>query len=694
MRRRFVVKSLAAAIGGLLRMSLLQAAWNESPLMTSKVRRVLVMFKCHFDAGFIDTQANVVRKYFEQYFPRAIDVASEMRQSGEDRYIWTTGSWLLYEYLEQARPAERRAMESAIQRGDIAWHALPFSWQTEMLDQSMIAGALSISQSLDRRFRCTTSGAKMTDVPGHTRALIAPLATNGVTFLDIGVNGGSTPAELPPLFLWKNAKGQTLTVMYHSAYGGVTQVPGSDLAIAIEVRDDNTGPHDPKEIAAIYQQLRQKYPNATVVAANLSDIANAVAPHRDSLPVVTQEVGDTWIHGVGSDPLKVARYRELARLRRTWISQGKLHAGDAVDLALLRHVLLEAEHTWGTDTKTWLDFTNYKPADLSKMLDTKNYRVVEFSWQEKRQNLLDGIGTLPIALRIQADDALAGVRAKEPKPAPGARQPLDECLDTRYFSLAFDRETGAITRLYNKTTKKSWASKEKPIGLFTYQTLSQSDYDRFFAEYIISKEDWVPKDFGKPNIADCGAKSREWMPALSGLYVERTDQGVNILAELSIATDAAFESGLASYPRKLCMQLWLPDAEPEIHMDFSWFGKSATRLPEAMWLTFNPVVTDEAQWNLVISDEPVAPLDVIRAGNRHMHAVSTGFSCTDDNNSFTVDTLDAPLVSLGERNPLAFSRAQPDLSKGVHCNLFNNTWGTNYVMWFNEDMRFRFVIRA
>jgi len=105
-------------------------------------------------------------------------------------------------------------------------------------------------------------------------------------------------------------------------------------------------------------------------------------------------------------------------------------------------------------------------------------------------------------------------------------------------------------------------------------------------------------------------------------------------------------------------------------------------------------VTDEAQWNLVISDEPVAPLDVIRAGNRHMHAVSTGFSCTDDNNSFTVDTLDAPLVSLGERNPLAFSRAQPDLSKGVHCNLFNNTWGTNYVMWFNEDMRFRFVIRA
>ena len=39
--------------------------------------------------------------------------------------------------------------------------------------------------------------------------------------------------------------------------------------------------------------------------------------------------------------------------------------GDATDLQLLRHVLLEAEHTWGTDTKTWLDFDNYTPSDLA-----------------------------------------------------------------------------------------------------------------------------------------------------------------------------------------------------------------------------------------------------------------------------------------------------------------------------------------
>ena len=193
MQRREFIKSLLGS--ALLRqpssLFALQAS-ASSPAPDPAVKRVLVMFKCHFDAGFIDTQAAVVHRYFDQYFPQAIDLASQLRQSGSQRYVWTTGSWLLYEYLEQATPEQRTRMEKAIAMGDIAWHALPFSWQTEMMDGSMISGGIGLSQTLDRRFGRTTTGAKMTDVPGHTRGLIAPLAAQGVKFLDIGVNDAST----------------------------------------------------------------------------------------------------------------------------------------------------------------------------------------------------------------------------------------------------------------------------------------------------------------------------------------------------------------------------------------------------------------------------------------------------------------------------------------------------------------------
>src|SRR5499427_9372097 len=390
-RRDFIKSALGSAV--LWKASPRFAMQSSSPPRAADpgAKRVLVMFKCHFDAGFIDTQAAVVHRYFKEYFPRAIDLANELRQSGTYRYVWTTGSWLLYEYLEQATPVERARMEKAISAGDIAWHALPFTWQTELMDASMIYGSIGLSKSLDRRFGKTTTGAKMTDVPGHTRGLIAPLSAQGVAFLDIGVNEASTPAEVPPLFLWKNPIGVTLVVMYHHGYVGVVRVPDSDLAIAIVVRDDNSGPHTLEEIRETYRTLSGEFPNAQVIPASLSEISNAFDAHRGSLPILGGEIGDTWIHGVASDPLKLARYREVARLRRDWLTHEHFVAGDATDIALLRSLLLEVEHTWGTDTKTWLDFDHYAPGDLAAMLDTKNYKVVQFSWEEKRKALFTGI---------------------------------------------------------------------------------------------------------------------------------------------------------------------------------------------------------------------------------------------------------------------------------------------------------------
>jgi hypothetical protein len=162
MRRREFVKGSALAFGSLLVTKPFRSLAVAESVPAPAVKRVLVAFKCHFDAGFIDTQAAVVSRYFNKYFPQAINVAEKCRQSGKDHYVWTTGSWLLYEYLEQASAGERRRMEQAIGRGDIAWHAIPFSWQTEMMSPSEISASIALSHSLDRRFGKVTTGAKMT----------------------------------------------------------------------------------------------------------------------------------------------------------------------------------------------------------------------------------------------------------------------------------------------------------------------------------------------------------------------------------------------------------------------------------------------------------------------------------------------------------------------------------------------------
>ncbi len=480
-RREFLGTLIATGSASLLGNnadSLSKGLFGPASPADAEVKRVLTVFKCHFDAGFIDTQAVVVKRYFDDFFPKAIETANLLSRSGSTGYVWTTGSWLLYEYLEQADPEQRKKMEHAIQSGFIAWHALPFSWQTELMDPTLISGALALSKSLDKRFGLKTTGAKMTDVPGHTRGIVSPLAAHGVTFLDIGVNDASRPAILPPLFSWQDGAGASLSVMYHAGYGGVTVVPGSDVAIAIVVKDDNEGPHTVEEISKITTELKKRFPAAEIVPTNLTTVAEAVASHAQLLPVVTQEIGDTWIHGIASDPLKVSRYREVCRLREMWIQQGKFQLGDETDLNLLRHLLLEAEHTWGTDTKTWLDFDNYIPRDLKKMLDTRNYQVVLSSWQEKRRDLFAGIETLPSDLRAEATRAVASLEVHQPASLKNSFDASHE-VDTAHYILKLDEQTGAIAKLQNQKTGRQWASPQHPLALFSYQTLSQNGLCKF-----------------------------------------------------------------------------------------------------------------------------------------------------------------------------------------------------------------------
>ena len=131
-----------------------------------------------------------------------------------------------------------------------------------------------------------------------------------------------------------------------------------------------------------------------------------------------------------------------------------------------------------------------------------------------------------------------------------------------------------------------------------------------------------------------------------------------------------------------------------VRINLLCFDKLANRLPEAMWLSFLPQSPEPKGWMLEKVDRWVSPFEVIRGGNRQMHAVTNALRYQDAQGSLSIETLDAPVVALGEMLPIYYSPDQPDLAKGIHFSLFNNAWGTNYVQWFGEDTRFRFILRA
>jgi len=164
MRRRDLLKGMtAAALGGYLTPSATNAHAEEAK---RQVKKVYILWKCHLDLGYTDTEHGVIRTYFDDFLPRAMDIAQSLRTAGgEQSYVWTLAAWMIYEYLEQASPENRKRMERAIAGGDIAWHAMPLSWNSEMLDSSLMASSFGISAALDKRFGKKTIAGKLTDVP-------------------------------------------------------------------------------------------------------------------------------------------------------------------------------------------------------------------------------------------------------------------------------------------------------------------------------------------------------------------------------------------------------------------------------------------------------------------------------------------------------------------------------------------------
>ena len=556
----------------------------------------------------------------------------------------------------------------------------------------MYDAGLRINRRLDERFGRRTTAGKMTDVPGHTRGIIAPIVAAGVRLVHIGINAASKLPRVPGAFRWRDAAGRELVMIFTADYGGVTIVPGSDAVLAMTMTNDNHGPPPADAIARTYADLRQRFPDAEVVASTLSAFADELLADNPPLPLVTDEIGDTWIHGVGSDPRRVADLLELRRARDAWVAQGRVVPFDAVDQPFLATLLRVPEHTWGLDVKTFLgDWDVYTVPQLAEARRTReNFKRVEASWAEKRHYLVEAVDGLPPDLATRARAAVAALRPTIPVlPVDAAASAAAlGTVRSKHFDLRLD-DTGAICQLTQRATGRVLADARHVIGRFGYQVFDDADCRRFLTQYLSQRTWWAISDFGKPGLDKVAVRAAWYDARLRMATVTRTPAGTEVLAELSCPTD---QPEVTAPPQRLFMRVSLPDAAPRADLELLWLDKAANRVPEASWLTFNPVVADAARWRLHKIDEPVSPLGVVVDGNRHLHAVDGSCRCDGPDGRLSVATLDAPLVAPGRPSLLNFTNEQPDLSAGLAVNLHNNVWGTNFAMWFEDDMRFRFAV--
>jgi len=689
------------------------------------IETVHVVFKTHLDLGFTDTAASVTANYVHEYLPRAIALSQELeRRGGPAQFVWTTGSWLIHEALRLGSEDERTALAEGIRRGYVRWHGLPLTMHTELLDEGMVEHAISIGRALDERFGMHTIAAKMTDVPGHTLGLVPVLARGGIEYLHLGVNGASAVPEVPELFIWRAPDGSEVVVNYAKGYGatehGVALAPGGTEAMHLAHTGDNFGPPSAEEVQELFAELIAAYPGANVIASTLDAFATAVLKDRASLPVIEEEIGDSWIYGAGSDPLQTARLRELLRLRTHWVATGELVPGEQECDAFSDGLLLVAEHTWGKDLKTYLpDYVNYEEADFQRAraavridpganpaefenyawayAETQarpeglSYSGFEASWAEQRGHIDRALSALGPERQAAAQATLDALRP-EPGGAGGDPNAVAMDLEAEHAVVGYRVRFGADGSIVSLVDGQGaqWAGPDHALASYRYQTFDERDEARWVGEYCRNLQEnacWAIPDQAKPGLAIA-----ETLPATvfapSVVSAERYDDGGATIVRLKLQLpEAACESWGAA--RNITLAYRFAQAPDPIEVILELCKKDASRLPEASWLGFRPR-TDPGRWSLTKLGSPVDPRAVVSRGNRNLHAVSAVTHTAA--RKFTMSPLDAPLVAVGAPGLMRFADTVPEPEDGFHVNLHNNVWGTNFTMWFEDDMRYRFIL--
>lgn len=246
--------------------------------------------------------------------------------------------------------------------------------------------------------------------------------------------------------------------------------------------------------------LRRGNPGARVFASNFDDFFVKAENERHLLPVVRQEIGDTWLYGVPTDPRKNSEFREVGRRRFACISAGHCDVNSIDFVRFDRLLSLIPEHTWGLDTTFYLgDYGNWSNAQLEENLDRQNYQLTVESWQEQRSYVKNAILNLNAtgphgAFRSELLDALDALSSKQLATAraeqlkglelEGDLQREFHC-EAHAASIAFAADGSvAFVRFDDGRVQVGGGSpSDGRLGQVRYQTLSEHNFTVFDSLY-------------------------------------------------------------------------------------------------------------------------------------------------------------------------------------------------------------------
>nr|AIA19246.1 Glycosyl hydrolases family 38 N-terminal domain protein [uncultured bacterium] len=717
--------------------------------MGDGVRRVVVVFKTHFDLGFTGLPDEVMAAYTGAMFDAVVrTMEATANEPPNLRYAWTLPAWPLRYLLHSEKVAKerRRKARKLVEDGRLHWHVWPFTTHTAFCGLEDMVRGLHVSRSLSEEFGRWPTGAKQTDVPGHTWILPSLLVGTGVKFLHLGCNAGSHAPHVPRFFWWEGPDGARLLTFYSPGGYGTSLLPPPDWEydtwISLQQTVDNHGPHTPEELLAIRRTIEQGAPGAEIVFGQLGDFSDSLMEHPEQLeglPVVPYDLADTWIHGVGTMPREVARARELrgkllklealatildwpspVRGRGAELKVGRSIAPD-IDRAY-EQLMLFGEHTWGLDVKSTIKrvfddtFEETRKTEpylrLQASWDAKaDYvaqaedayesaeAVVRSSWIESGKRNREQVMRNPSPARLEWEAMWAEHEEKmrnaphtEPVRTRKQVAPDDNVLENRHLRVEVDPAAGGIKSIFDKWTKHEWVdtNSPEPFGGYRHDLYSAVDIAEFLRAYGTLFHDWFIGDFGKPGYPEGVPHVTSYARNFTMWRVH--EEGFDSLL-LTGGTLQAEGPGAGLVPGQT-ISIKITLVMNWVELEYKVENKQATPLTESIVVPF-PMNIQKATFRLGQVGSSIDPArDIAEGANRELWCVDRWMDVSDDRIGLAVMPRDVPLVSIGNTGIYKFEPDRVPKEPVVYAHLANTQWGTNFPQWLEGDFTFGIDLEA
>jgi len=617
--------------------------------------KIINVFKTHFDIGFTELASEVTKRYGGSMLEDVLAACEKTQQLAEGkRFVWTMAAWPLLKSLENCSAQNLKRAENVIANGQLVTHALPFTTHTELLSPAELPRLFDFAEKFCLKYSLPfPKSAKMTDVPGHTVALVKALSDKGVKFLHLGCNPASTFPDVPTMFWWDDLRGNRVLTFYNKTYGSAAVPPKGwkyPVWLSMQQSNDNIGPQDASVIDGIFAEIKSTHPAAEVSVGTMDDFYEEIIKcDLSDLPVVSGDLGDTWIHGAGTYPKEMSLYRH-ARKKVADLNLPREQTKDFYENAILF-----CEHTFGLDVKTHLTWQrSYEKTAFLNERSLPRYKLMEKSWDEQRKRAL---------FCHEFAQALQAPR----------QEPVQTCVENEYWKISGD-STGL--KFFNKKLKISVRPE------YRYQVIGTQQMTDFMRQYLTRFYDWAIADFGRQSYGE--VEGEVFLPRLSAaaVYSDRAEcnyvpgdfRSCSLYGDCQTHTVSARVFG-----EKLSVRVKLNK-------------KQATPYIESGDFYFKTDINQGGCYINKIDCVIDCEKDIVKDANTKLFAINEFAQL----GGLRIESPDVPLVSFGESAIYVFNGGTFERPKenNLVFNLFNNMWGTNFPQWTEGDFEFEFILRA